>query len=312
MGRILGNGSDTVVLAGEYYGHRDGHWTLAQTGAFYSPPGDSATAGVSFDMYEYRDQGLLLGTLYVEQGVTVDRAPVILTSDLQTGGDDFGGTIVSQLSIADDQANGFTVTVVAAHGTLAPVGPPSEINNFDDGTDGTLWGAGPLGSINQMLTEGWIYTPDENVPPTDMVTMTIADNLGGSDTVNFVFNQTGEGPITLQGTALKDVIFATGYSDTLTGGAGADQFVFTADSGVDTVTDFRPGQDRIDLVNDLPFDAGNQVSFDAWLTSSGQVVQQGADTLITLGDDSILLSNVSRSSLHMNDFILHPSGGGFD
>lgn len=308
VGRILGNGSDTVVLVGEFPGHRDGQWALAQSGVFYSSPGDSATAGVSFDMYEYRDQGLLLGTLYVEQGVTVDRAPVILTNDLQTGADDFGGTIISQLSIADDQANGFTVTVVAAHGTLAPVGPPSAINNFDDGTDGTLWGAGPLGSINQMLTEGWIYTPNEDVPPTDMVSMTIADSLGGSDTVNFIFNQTGEGPITLQGTALKDVIFATGYSDTLTGGAGADQFVFTADSGEDTITDFRPGQDRIDLVDVLPFDAGNQGSFDAWLTS-GQVVQQGADTLITLGDDSILLSNVNRSSLHMNDFILHPGGG---
>jgi hypothetical protein len=27
-----------------------------------------------------------------------------------------------------------------------------------------------------------------------------------------------------------------------------------------------------------------------------------------LGDDSILLSNVSRDSLRMNDFILHPGG----
>ena len=45
-----------------------------------------------------------------------------------------------------------------------------------------------------------------------MVTLTIDDSLGGSDTVNFIFNQTGEGPtVTLQGTVLKDVIFATGY-----------------------------------------------------------------------------------------------------
>ena len=64
-----------------------------------------------------------------EHGVTVDDAPVILTNDLQTVGDDFGGTIVSQLSIADDQTDGLTVTVVAAHGTLAPVGSPSGINN---------------------------------------------------------------------------------------------------------------------------------------------------------------------------------------
>ena len=83
-----------------------------------------------------------------------------------------------------------------------------------------------------------------------MVTLTVADGLGGTDTVNFIFNQAGEGPhIALQGTAIKDVIFATGYSDTLTGGASADQFVFTANSGHDTITDFTPGQDRIDLFN---------------------------------------------------------------
>lgn len=52
----------------------------------------------------------------------------------------------------------------------------------------------------------------------------------------------------LTGTAGDDVITGGIGSDTLTGGAGADQFVFTSlRDGVDTITDFQPGVDRIVL-----------------------------------------------------------------
>ena len=36
-------------------------------------------------------------------------------------------------------------------------------------------------------------------------------------------------------------------NDTLTGGAGADTFVFGRDHGDDSITDFTVGEDRIDL-----------------------------------------------------------------
>ena len=82
-----------------------------------------------------------------------------------------------------------------------------------------------------------------------MVTLTVSDGLGHSDTVHFVFSEAGQGPVTLTGTSGKDVIFATGSDDTLTGGASADQFVFAPgqNPSADTITDFTPGQDRIDL-----------------------------------------------------------------
>jgi Ca2+-binding RTX toxin-like protein len=128
--------------------------------------------------------------------------------------------------------------------------------------------------------------------------------------VNFIFNEAGTGPnITLQGTSGKDVIFATGHTDTLTGGASADQFVFRADSGCDTITDFTPGQDKIDLFDELPFDRGHTGSFNAWINNNCAVEQLASGTLIHLdGDNSILLSNVTKASLAMNDFILHPAG----
>ena len=249
---------------------------LAEAVRFTSsnPSGQDRTVHITLNDGDGTANG---GHDFTRIGATVhpNQAPVILTNNLQTIGDGSGGATVSQLSIADDQINGLTVTVVAGHGRLAPVGGPSAINNFDNGSDGILSGSGTLAAINQMLAEGVIYAPDVDTPPmTDMVTLTINDGQR-SDTLNFIFNVE---PVALQGTALKDVIFATGHSDTLTGGASADQFVFTANTGHDIITDFTHGQDRLDLraINGL-----NSDTFGVWLSS--HAAPSGVnDTLIDL------------------------------
>jgi len=47
-------------------------------------------------------------------------------------------------------------------------------------------------------------------------------------------------------------------------------------------------------------------SFQSWATSSGHVVQQGSDTLITFDTaDTILLKDVNAANLHASDFIVH-------
>ncbi len=231
--------------------------------------------------------------------MSTNQAPVISTDNLQLS-ESNGTTTVFGLSVSDPDATSeesFTVTAVAEADGSSVIIPSN---------------SGTLSGINAALDAGVTYDPGFPEPETDMVTLSVADGLGGRDTVNFIFNQAGEGPnIALQGTVLKDVILATGYSDTLTGGASADQFVFIANTGHDTITDFTPGQDRIDLFNYLPFDAGSAASFDAWITNDNTVEQLASGTLIHLdveAGDSILLSNVSRSSLQMNDFILHPGG----
>jgi Ca2+-binding RTX toxin-like protein len=55
------------------------------------------------------------------------------------------------------------------------------------------------------------------------------------------------GGAVFRGGAGDDLIFDGAGSDTLTGGAGADVFIFDADGATDTVTDFDPALDRIDL-----------------------------------------------------------------
>jgi uncharacterized protein YjiK len=53
---------------------------------------------------------------------------------------------------------------------------------------------------------------------------------------------------TLGGGAGADIIYGNPAADTLTGGTGADVFVFkTLRDGIDTITDFTPGVDTIDL-----------------------------------------------------------------
>ncbi|KAA0568841.1 hypothetical protein FZ029_32645 [Azospirillum sp. Sh1] len=51
------------------------------------------------------------------------------------------------------------------------------------------------------------------------------------------------------GTTGSDTLFGSSGADTLTGGAGADRFLFTGQNqGLDTITDFQAGQDRIEVV----------------------------------------------------------------
>ena len=98
--------------------------------------------------------------------------------------------------------------------------------------------------------------------------MTATDADGQSDTLNFVFQQTGWDGATLVGTAGKDIIFATEGNDMLAGGAGADQFVFAPeyqyDLIADEITDFAVGEDHIDL---RAFSEVHSDNINLWLDS---------------------------------------------
>ncbi len=221
----------------------------------------------------------------------VNDAPVIATDNLTVTQDGPDATIFGlSVSDRDSSDNHFTVTATAGSGVVSPA------NN-----------SGSLTAINSdFANNGIVYSPAGPAPLIDKVSVTVADDAGATDTVNLIFNVAGSGPnVTLQGTPGKDVIFATGYQDTLTGGAGADQFVFASHTGNDTITDFIPGQDRIDLHDFDLFNPGSPGSFTTWINSAA-VVQQGADTLIHLDvSDSILLSHVAKANLSAGDFILH-------
>jgi Ca2+-binding RTX toxin-like protein len=91
----------------------------------------------------------------------------------------------------------------------------------------------------------------------------------------------------VSGTSGNDTIFGGAGNDTLSGGSGSDTFVFRANLGQDTVTDFTAGSDVL---------ADAAAALAAATTS-------GNDTLITIdAGNTVLLKNVAVANLHAGDF----------
>jgi VCBS repeat-containing protein len=125
----------------------------------------------------------------------------------------------------------------------------------------------------------------------------------------FVFAE--QGPVVVNGTPGNDVIHATSGNDLLTGGAGADQFVFAPEtkSSSDTITDFKPGEDHIDLR--LFSDVVNSANIDNWLAANAAPsATDPHDVMITIGNDVLTLKNIALASLHASDFIVTPHQAG--
>ena len=196
--------------------------------------------------------------------VGTNDAPVIDVGAMTLAQDD-GVVTVDGLTVADADGNDvLTASAVAASGAVANASMQS-------------------GALTVNYTE-----PSQSAPATDRVAVTVTDAQGATDTVNLIFNLTGQGPVTLSGTTGKDVLFGTGSQD---------QFVFAASSNHDTVLNFTSGTDHIDLTA-----LGAIGEIGAWMTD--HVAASGtADTLITIdAANTILLKGVS--SLGASD-ILH-------
>jgi hypothetical protein len=213
------------------------------------------------------------------------QAPDILTNNFTITNSN-GTTIVSGLQIADPVASSVSITATTAAAASGSSASPASAS-------------GSVAAVNSTLATGITYNPGPTPPTQDKVTFTAVDNFGATETVNFVFNNGSSAAS--QGTAGNDVIFASGSADVLTGGGGADQFVFKPAGGTSsvqhTITDFSASTDTVDLRQFYP-------------TLSASVLptetQVGNDTLVTLdSQDTLLLKNVNVSSLHASDFILH-------
>ncbi len=232
-------------------------------------------------------------TVPVSEALIGAAGPVIHTDQITIATRGDGTTEATGLYVTDADA---TETENYTSSVTTGAAPDSSVTPSID--------PGHLSDVNSALEAGVTYDPGSSESPNDSVTFTVADGLGHSDTVNFIFNNRNGGDgVTLTGTDGKDVIFATGNTDTLTGGAGADQFVFRVGDGNDTIADFTPGQDHIDLR--AFFQTVDADNIDQWL-ASGNVTNNDGDTLLRLGDDSITLKHVA--SLTHNDFILSPGG----
>ncbi|MCT8161137.1 M10 family metallopeptidase C-terminal domain-containing protein [Pseudoruegeria sp. SHC-113] len=106
----------------------------------------------------------------------------------------------------------------------------------------------------------------------------------------------GAGADVLDGGADRDTLDGGTGDDILTGGAGRDWFVFRAEFGSDTVTDFEHQTDRIDLRAYPDLVRWQQLSFE----------QVGDDVLMTIHGtaDSILFLDQTAEDFGRSDFLL--------
>lgn len=103
----------------------------------------------------------------------------------------------------------------------------------------------------------------------------------------------GAGADLLQGGAADDVLTDGGGSDTLAGGAGSDLFVLSADGTSDQITDFTPGEDKLDLSAWWRLYATDQLQISA--ITDGARIQFGAEVLF--------LHTSNGRSLDYDDFL---------
>jgi len=134
----------------------------------------------------------------------------------------------------------------------------------------------------------------------DTVNTTLASYTLGANVENLRF--TGSGGFTGTGNALANTIIGGAGNDVLNGGAGNDTFVFNPGFGHDTIGDFDAnpagGQDHMDL-RGLGITA-------ATFASQVSIAGAGADTMVTIGADSILVQGVAPAQITAADFLLSP------
>ena len=89
----------------------------------------------------------------------------------------------------------------------------------------------------------------------------------------------------LAGSIQDDILFDDAGTDDLTGGLGADVFVFAADGQADTITDYEHGVDRIDISAWGIIRNIDQLTFD--ITDTGLSISYGDEVLYIQSDETL-------------------------
>ena len=205
------------------------------------PPFDSAAAGDSPSGLVIADDRFLIGFSEVlSPGATIDMQTRQLTGAVEvptmTGGND-------SLILSGDFSGGPTLSGVDS-AIVLPAGLP--------GLNSVVVQAGA--DYRLAVTDGNVADGDllniNAMPlgPGEHIEFDGSAELGG----RFAFYGS-EGDDRFEGGGGNDRMYGLGGADTLTGGGGADLFAYTgaaesSGDSYDTLVDFDPGQDRIDLL----------------------------------------------------------------
>lgn len=147
---------------------------------------------------------------------------------------------VRAIEVIEVDGRAFVIAAGADDGlslfTLTPGGRLVHLDTIADSAETALanvtsLSAARVGNTIQILT---VSGAETGVTVVDVALSRLGAVIGGTGS-------------TIAGTARDDVILDGPGSQRLTGGAGADTFVLVADGATNTITDFQPGLDRLDL-----------------------------------------------------------------
>jgi VCBS repeat-containing protein len=312
LGQIIG---DYVDSSGQDHGFLDigGNFTNIDV------PGSSETLPIDIN-----NSGTITGFYYagsdpnhnVPLAFMAALAPVMVAdrANVQTAGTVEGNVLANDT----DPVTGDTLTVSAVDGQTVGAGQPATV----PGAYGTLT-LGSNGDYSYAASSSASILPADGVG-LDVFTYTAETGQGGiasttltvvvtSSSVTYEGGNAGVtiqggngGGLVLDGGAGNDVVIAGkgatvligGPGDTLTGGKGSDTFIFVGDFGSNTITNFNPHRDIIQL-------ATSEFTDFTTLQQNDMKLVNGTDTLITNphdSDDTITLLGITPSHLHASDF----------
>jgi hypothetical protein len=136
------------------------------------------------------------------------------------------------------------------------------------------------------------------VAPNEMganISVLLNTSAGGTQS-SATLNLTVQDGTAIVGTSDNDIIVSSATNQTLTGNAGADNFVFAGDFGDDTITDFAVGTDQ------LSFDSTAFADVTALLAAT---TDSAGGAVITHLADTVTITNVTKAQLAAHTSDLH-------
>jgi hypothetical protein len=137
------------------------------------------------------------------------------------------------------------------------------------------------------------------------------DTITGGDHIDLLFGDAGNDTLNggigndfLYGGDGNDRLIGGVGNDYLKGGAGADTFVFAEDqSGHDTIADFTPGQDRLEIKQNIN---GNHLMTAADVIAAATTDASGNTTLHLGGQNDVVLLGVHLQDLGIGSIAMTP------